>query len=290
MKLFALSDIHVDYRANFDWIRALSTTEHRDDVLILAGDISHKTERIVKAVELLVERFALVFFVPGNHDLWLRDDEQEDSLAKFHAIRRRCDELGVVTEPRCVGTSPANRPLWVVPLYSWYEKPEEGASSLWVEKRGEDPTLSMWVDNWAVRWPDFGGGITPASYFSGMNETMIAEPFEGDVVTFSHFLPRSELIFLTPEERAAWKGPLVDPFPEFNFSRVAGTTRLDEQLRRVGAHLHIYGHQHRNRRLDIDGVRYLSYCLGYPRERALGRTRGVTDRPYELTAELESLI
>lgn len=288
MRLFALSDIHVDYRANLEWVRALSRVDYLDDVLVLAGDISHESERVREAFELLLRRFGQVMFVPGNHDLWLRDGEHADSLMKLRALLRLCDELGVITEPRRVDQSGAGKPMWVVPLFSWYEKPEEGASSLYVEKSGEDPTLSMWVDNWAVRWPDFGGGITPASYFIGMNEPAIAEVVDGDVVTFSHFLPRSELAFLSSEERAAWKGPLVDPLPEFNFSRVAGTTRLDDQLRHLGARLHVYGHQHRNRRLDIDGVRYISYCLGYPRERASGRTRGVTSQPLELHWDLRT--
>jgi hypothetical protein len=85
------------------------------------------------------------------------------------------------------------------------------------------------------------------------------------VITFSHFLPRQDLIFSTPEERRS--DPLVsrDETPTFNFTRVAGDARLDRQLRRIGSVMHVYGHQHRNRWRSVDGVLYVSNCLGTPR-------------------------
>jgi hypothetical protein len=54
---------------------------------------------------------------------------------------------------------------------------------------------------------------------------------------------------------------------QFNFSRVAGTWALDEQIRKLGSRVHVYGHQHRNRWRSIDGVLYVSHCLGYSEER-----------------------
>ena len=40
MRVFALSDIHIDYSENAKWIANLSVTEYQDDVLIVAGDVS----------------------------------------------------------------------------------------------------------------------------------------------------------------------------------------------------------------------------------------------------------
>ncbi len=57
----------------------------------------------------------------------------------------------------------------------------------------------------------------------------------------------------------------------FKFSRVAGSTRLEARIRALGSVLHVFGHQHRNRDRVIDGSRYVSNCLGYPREHARGR-------------------
>jgi Icc-related predicted phosphoesterase len=40
MRVFTVSDIHVDFDANARWIAGLSTQDYRDDFLILAGDVS----------------------------------------------------------------------------------------------------------------------------------------------------------------------------------------------------------------------------------------------------------
>jgi predicted phosphodiesterase len=41
---------------------------------------------------------------------------------------------------------------------------------------------------------------------------------------------------------------------------------LDTQLRQLGSTLHIYGHSHVNRRIDIDGITYINNAFGYPQE------------------------
>lgn len=279
MRIFAISDLHVDHERNQRWLSRLSKVDYREDALVVAGDVSHRLDRVAAALGGLRERFARVFFVPGNHDLWLLREDDVDSLAKFYRLRELCDGLEVEMDPAVLAGPDGLDEVRVVPLLSWYTRPEEGPGTLYVRKRGEDRSLSMWVDSWAVRWPDFGGGITPSAYFLGRNEPGLISAAAVPAVTFSHFLPRRELMFPTPAELWAWRGPFVDPMPEFNFSMVAGTVALDRQLRRAGSVVHVYGHQHRNRRLDIGGVRYLSYGLGSPRERDAGRVRGVTDAP-----------
>ena len=43
MRVFALSDIHVDYLENLNWILQLSADEYQQDILVLAGDVSHRS-------------------------------------------------------------------------------------------------------------------------------------------------------------------------------------------------------------------------------------------------------
>ena len=74
MRIFALSDIHVDYEMNARWLADLSIGEYRQDVLILAGDISDSLERIDWALSTLTARFRRVMYVPGNHELWVIRD------------------------------------------------------------------------------------------------------------------------------------------------------------------------------------------------------------------------
>ena len=273
MRIFAVSDIHADYQENLRWVEALSDSDYVRDVLVLAGDVSHDRGLFSRVLEALRRKFRRVFFVPGNHELWLRSNEPGDSLRKYHDVLDRCRRLGVDTGPACMHDGNGGGGVWNVPLCSWYVKPEEDAAeSLFVPKQGEDPGLRMWVDDRAVRWPVFDGSRTPAAYFLACNQTPPSAALRaGPVVSFSHFVPRTDLLFPSAAELRALGIPLRDPQPRFNFSRVAGCRGLERHIRALGSTVHVYGHQHRNRLRRIEGVTYVSHCLGYPRERAEGR-------------------
>ncbi len=278
-RVFALSDIHVDLRHNKAWLQALSAVDYTDATLILAGDVCDNLATLQEALACLKEKFAQVFFVPGNHELWVRQDEYPDSIAKFWQVLRLCDRLGVHTRPAKVGATRHGPGVWIVPLFSWYVQPEEGHGSLFVPKAGEDPSLQMWSDKYFTRWPVLTAGTKVADYFLSINEEHVAATYDAPVISFSHFVPRTDLIFSTPEERNRAAMRLEDPHPRFNFSRVAGCVGIEEQIRRLGSTLHVYGHQHRNRDRLIDGVRYVSHCLGYPRERHQNYLRGPAHGP-----------
>lgn len=262
--MFAVSDIHVDYPQNMTWVESVSPVAHREDALIVAGDVTHDLGRLERALATLRARFALVSFVPGNHELWVRGDDCAHSVEKFERIEALCRRLDVAMRPRRFGRPGDDAAVWVVPLQSWYVEPEEGDDSLFEPKPGEDPTLGMWSDKFFVRWPGEPGFGRPADHFLAMNEPLHRAAFDAPVITFSHMLPRGDLMRSTAEERARLGPPPPDAYPEFNFSRVAGCHGLEAQLRRAGATVHVYGHQHRNRWREVDGVLYVSNCLGYP--------------------------
>ena len=162
-RIFALSDVHVDSTLNRTWIQALSESDFQRDVLILAGDVSDRMDRLASALASLRSRFASVYFVPGNHELWVRGTgAPRGSLSKFDQVLALCDSLDVRTRPGRVGNGNG---VWIVPLFSWYLKPEDGSDSLYVPKAGEDGTLSMWSDDHFVRWPEAArpaAGIIPS--------------------------------------------------------------------------------------------------------------------------------
>lgn len=276
MRIFALSDIHVGYELNFDWIRNLSKSEYQNDGLILAGDVCHNLERFKRAMAELQARFAGVFFVPGNHELWLRPPIFRDSVQKFWHVIETCERLGIRCRPQKVGADSSCNGIWVVPLFSWYVRPGEGDGSLYISRPGEDPNAVQWTDDYFIRWPNFGGELTAAEYFLRINVDYISRRLDAPVISFSHFLPRAELMFPTPAEKNRLK-PSPEPARWFNFSRVAGTCGLERQIRQLGARVHVYGHQHRNRDLEIEGVRYVSHCLGYPNERKNGQILAIED-------------
>src|SRR5882672_3949732 len=71
MRVFALSDLHIDYQVNAKWVADISAFDYRDDVLILAGDVTDKLRLLEWCLSTLARRFRKVLFVPGNHDLWV---------------------------------------------------------------------------------------------------------------------------------------------------------------------------------------------------------------------------
>jgi len=263
MRIYSTSDLHVDFEPNMRWIRNLSLSDFSDDALLVAGDISDNPEQFEQTLIELRKRFSKVFFVPGNHDLWVRRKECPDSLAKFEMVMNLCRQNGIQTRPGVLGSGA--EAVLIVPLYSWYVQPREGKDSLYLAKPGEDPTNRMWSDQYFVTWPRKNIN----RWFLDRNEQEFDNlPRNHPVISFSHFLPRQELIFQTfPPELNPELIKKYDRNPSFNFSRVAGSTLLDEQIRRIGSGLHVYGHQHRDRDRVIEGVRYISHGLCYPNER-----------------------
>ena len=74
------------------------------------------------------------------------------------------------------------------------------------------------------------------------------------VISFSHFLPRQELC---PEKRF-----LLEPL----LTKVVGSDFLEQQVRRLRPHVHLFGHTHIPIDLTLEGIRYIQWPLGYSRE------------------------
>lgn len=239
MKVFALSDLHVDYPTNAEWVGRLSVTEYRDDILILAGDVSDSQDRLQRCLEELCARFRAVLFVPGNHELWVaRDRGTLSSWDKFHAVCELANRCGAHTRPyRREGIS-------IVPLFSWYDY-SFGLPG--------DRLTEAWMDFYACRWPGDWTMADVASRFYELNEPWIAAS-EDFVISFSHFLPRIDIM------------PRHIPESQRYLYPVLGSHLIERQVRRLGARLHVYGHSHVNLQTVRDGTRYINNAFGNPRE------------------------
>lgn len=274
-RILAISDLHVDFKDNMQHMLSLSESAYKDDCLIVAGDACDDIAKLEHLLGSLTSKFSLVTFVPGNHELWVRRNSFSDSLEKFHKILDLCDQLGVRTQPFKVNG--ATNQVTVVPLFSWYRTEDEDPYSLRINKEGEDWENSPWADKYYCKWPSHWQRqpAETANYFAELNATNIRQ-YDTPVISVSHFLPRRELIFSEQQhiDKFCKDDALIpafdsDPTPGFNFSRVAGCSLVDQQIRSLGSTMHVYGHQHRNRNKVIDGVHYVSHCLGYARERSI---------------------
>ena len=86
MRVFAVSNVHVDYAENLAWVLSLDRKEYAKDILILAGNVTDKMPLLEQVFISLAASFKAVLFVPGNHELWVREDNFDCSLDKFEAI------------------------------------------------------------------------------------------------------------------------------------------------------------------------------------------------------------
>ncbi|HEY6330021.1 MAG TPA: hypothetical protein VI756_11840, partial [Blastocatellia bacterium] len=136
--------------------------------------------------------------------------------------------------------------IWIVPLFSWYDE------SLNHGPAGYDEELEGWGDFRFCRWPEGLGPVV--DYMLNLNVPRLCS-YDSPVVSFSHFLPRREL--LPGTEHLVFKG----------LPRVAGSVSLDRQIRVLSPEVHVFGHSHINCDKVIDGVRYVQNALLYPRER-----------------------
>lgn len=239
MRLFATSDLHTDYKDNFRWLEELSATDYRDDALIVAGDISDRLETIRETLLLLRGKFRRLLFTPGNHELWVRAAAY-DSIEKLQRVLNLCEELDVVTTPLQLQN------LWVVPLFSWYDGIFDA------ETRDQRTARQKWADFHLCKWPE---AVVPlADYFLRLNQPHL-KTYDAPVVTFSHFIPRADLLPPPQYMRFSW------------LPSVSVCAELDNQIRKLKSSVHVCGHTHTTFDRTIDGVRYVQNAVRYPKER-----------------------
>ncbi|CAN6318011.1 unnamed protein product [Urochloa humidicola] len=266
-RVFVVSDLHTDYPENMDWVRRLPAEVGAGegdgvDALVVAGDVAETRDNFARTMEVLRARFGAVFYIPGNHDLWLRREggRYMDSLEKLTALLDACSELGVDTGPRMIGD------LGIIPLFSWYHKSfdkEKDVNSVRV------PSLEMACKDFhACKWPSdlANDDESLALYFDKLNDKnhdAIEEVKNSSkqILTFSHFVPRQELC---PEKRM-----LYYPY----LPKVIGSDFLERRLRDIhsnrkdGSACHVFGHTHFCWDSVVDEIRYVQAPLAYPRER-----------------------
>ena len=285
VRVYAISDIHTDYKENLAWVERhcseVSQDIEEETVIIVAGDVSDDLGIFRKTFELLTSAYSHVFFVSGNHELWVRKKDRDvyDSLGKLRALLDICRELGVKTEPEKIGDR-----VWVVPLWSWYH----GSWDREPDIPGAYPIEQVMMDFHACDWSSVphlrpSGDDSLAQHFDQMNGNAYVDALESIrldrlqaeedqrqnvfVVSFSHFLPYQELL---PEKR--W---LFYP----NLAKASGSDHLAKRVEELRPDCHVYGHTHFTQDHTMHGTRFVQWPLGYPKEMKRRRDGGAGWKP-----------
>jgi hypothetical protein len=277
-RIFCISDLHTDYKANLDWCRSLCSkkAEYERDAVIVAGDVSCSHVLLEETLALLAGAFGHVFFTPGNHELWVRGvglsgglhvrTETIDSLQRLREVCELCARLGVHTAPAYAAGA------IVAPLFGWYhssfdtEPDVEGWEGIpphdvvlsdfhrcsWpseLDVSRDDRAIARHLDSLNDQHP--GGRRTLESAVEALRAQYPGAP----LITCSHFVPRIEL---APEKRYLFFPPL---------SKGIGSTFLASRIAALRPSVHVFGHTHLGWDATLDGVRYLQAPLAYPQER-----------------------
>lgn len=286
-RVWAVSDIHTDNQKNFEFIERLDKNEFKDDVLIVAGDVSDDLTIMQNTLRVLKARFSRVFFVPGNHDLWMPrmkqgqrtpSTEVGDSLNKLVLIEQLCKSEAIDIFPARLNAKCNSEvfSVWIFPLLSWHcmsFDTEPDVDSRW---KGIPEAHKLCADYTRCTWPSpldhkndsiaksldkmnderMEQGSTAVK--SRLHEIVQGSKEPGDVViSFSHFLPRIELL---PEKRYLYYPTLA---------KFVGSQYLGSRVARLQPDVHIFGHTHFGWDQVVDGIRYMSPPVGMPPEREI---------------------
>jgi len=253
MKIFAISDLHLDHAVNRRALEELPA--HPEDWLILAGDTGHQQEQLEMALELLGPRYKQLVWVPGNHELWTetRGGEELRGEAKYQRLVEICRRHGVLTpeDPfREVETEEGR--MVIAPLFLLYDysfQPEglaRAAAVAWAAESGivctdeiylhSDPYPS--VESWC------------AARCERTARLLEAVPRELPLILINHFPLRRDLVHIRIPRFIIW----------------CGTRRTEQWHQRFKVGAVVQGHLHVRTTQWRDGIRFEEVSLGYPRQ------------------------
>ncbi len=274
MRIATLSDLHTDHADNRDALVKLALAIHEGaaDLVLVAGDISHKDDRIVRTLQALAVAAPKVAYLPGNHDLWfdvpfapVRDDlntwDRHDE-----ALKELVGALGVHYLP--------SGPLYLgsvalVGSCGWYDggflQPEIRAQLPKDALQSKQLGGAMWSDARFIAFRDQQGALMDDASVARRMEAQMQEQLQQaqartevkHIVAATHHLAFEQAVLRT--------GTLPWEF----FNAFMGSPKMGEVIMGADKVSHVvYGHTHRRGRFELEGRTIYGTPLGYPRERA----------------------
>ena len=254
MRLFAISDLHLDHGVNG---RALEEMpNHGDDWLILGGDLCTKGQHLESALASLSTRFAKLFWVPGNHELWTSKEGGSflKGQAKYLHLVDIARSFGVHTPEDPFVVWPGDGSL-IAPLFIPYDysfRPDQVPLEKAIDWAMESGVLCN--DERLLDPEPYAGMPEWCEARLAYSQARLSEAGNrGPKILINHFPLRQDLVRLEIPRR---------PIPRFSIW--CGTRATEDFHRNYGACVVISGHLHMRATDYRDGVRFEEVSLGYP--------------------------
>lgn len=257
MKLLALSDLHVEHASTREALMALPPRP--DDWLILAGDVSDSVARLEWALDTLGPKFAKLFWVPGNHELWTvpRSGEVWRGDERYRRLVEVCRERAVSTPEDPYLEWPEElhgMKVKIAPIFLLYDYTFAPDAVIGHER--------------AVAWAAESG-------IAAMDEVLLHfDPFPTRQAwceaRVDYTLPRLEEAATTHALVLVNHWPLRRDLVHLGrvprYSPWCGTRASENWHVRFRAMVCVHGHLHVRNTEMRDGVRFEEVSLGYPRD------------------------
>ena len=256
MKLFAISDLHLDFKVNREALASLPVM--RDSGLITGGDLCTSEDHLHHTLDILCARYAKVFWVPGNHELWSSkrssDGEMLHGDDKYRHLVEVCREYGVLTPEDPFMTWPDEHgECLVAPMFIPYDysfRPDDVTLENAIPWAMESGVLCS--DEKLIKTTPYDSIIEwcQARFDYTMERLNQVDP-DKPLIIVNHFPFRRDLVRVRRIPRfIIWCG-----------------TRMTESLHtELNAKAIISGHLHMRATDYRDGVRFEEVSLGYPRD------------------------
>lgn len=250
------SDLHVDHSE----ASALATQRlagqlsnaSRHDVLILCGDYGNTDQAVSKCLAVFAAFPGRKFALPGNHDIWIVDDDDErSSYERYQDVRDLCVEHGFTwLDGQAVDVDG----IGLVGAMGWYDESFRDPSIDIAERFYEDKCdpysgRVVWNDAIYARW-----GMTDAAV-SDWQLGLLAQALDRvrglkRVVVATHHLPTQKLL-IHPRALVPRQWRFLNAF--------LGSERLGQLIQRhPNVELVVSGHVHLRRAERLGRTAYVT--------------------------------
>jgi len=254
MKLYAVSDLHLSHVENRQAFSLVAG--HREDWLVLAGDVAEKYSDLQFAFDFLLPRFKRVVWVPGNHELWTipSSGERERGQFRYDRLVALCRSYNVLTpeDPYPV-VRLGNDSIRIAPLFLLYDysfRPDHIPLQRAVEWAKESGIAC--TDEILLHSDPFPNRAEWCHARCDLSQARLQQCMDGlPTILINHFPLREDLVQLPRIPR---------------FSIWCGTRRTADWHLRFNARVVVSGHLHIRSTRYRDGVRFEEVSFGYPHQ------------------------
>lgn len=246
MRIGILSDMHVDM--NFkDGNRVEDAViknikDNKLDILITAGDVSGDYKKTLYTLEDIQHKSkAKVLFVPGNHDIWNKENPQKNTYEIYNELKKFNGNLSggniIIDDWAFVGD------------IGWYDY-SFGSN----EYKYEDFTIGKaygrtWQDKKYVDW-EMSDIEAADKFYNDLRERM-DQVKDKKIILVTHMVIHEA--FIVPDDIEMWK----------YFNAFLGSRKPLDLARKYNIKYAIMGHVHYRKRKVENGVDYICNCLNY---------------------------